>query len=268
MESFIVLYKSMENRESTEMLGYHFFSAIASKFKNNGNDDLFSHKQSGFRPVTLSRLCLMPADQSDFTAFFTPGDTAVRKGDIFGFRISFLQDGLSNTFFSGLRGAPVSLISSMNFRLIGALGPGEHPLCARATPDEIRSSDFSSIRLRFLTPTGFNRSGLQISVPLPELVFKSLLSKWNDFVFPGEWTDFEPALNSVRMEKFALRTQPVWLKKQSIYRGCLGYCEYSFNHLEQVQRKMLSAMSAFSYFAGVGYKTSQGMGQVFPEILS
>lgn len=267
MESFIVLCQSMLNGEISEMQGYQFFSAVASRFKGDGNNDLFSHMQSGVRPITLSRLCRMPANRSDCTAFFTPGESSIRKGETFGFRVSFLQEGLSDTFFKHLGDDPLSLSSSMKFRPIGVLSPGEHPLCARSAPAEIKSSDYSSLRLRFLSSTGFNRSGLQISVPLPELVFKSLLNKWNELISKEDWIDSELDFSSVRMEKFALQSQPVWLKKQSVYRGCVGNCEYSFAHLEEVQRRVVSAMSTFSYFAGVGYKTSQGMGQVLPEII-
>jgi len=267
MESYLVVCESLKNASTSEVSGYHIFSAFAANFRGGVVSDPFPHNLSVLRPVVLSRLYRMPKDDSDFMGFFAADTLPLRKGDRFGFRVSFLKDGLAGGFFREIYEKEFRPGQSMIFRPVQVLGPGEHTLCGKAAPDDIRSSDFSALRLRFLSPTGFNRSGLQIPVPLPELVFKSLLKKWQTFVSTGEWSSLEDSFRTVRMEKFSLQSQPVWLKKQSVYRGCLGFCEYTFHHLAEDERKAVSALGAFSYYAGVGYKTSQGMGQVFPEIL-
>ena len=268
MQTCIVVCESLENASSSEVSGYHVFSALAAKFAGRGSPDPFSHARSSLRPVVMSRLYRMAKDHSDFTEFFAPDTLPLRKGDLFGFRVSFLKEGLADGILKKLREETLRLGKGMVFRPVQVLGPGEHTLCGSSAPGDIRSSDFSALRLRFLSPTGFNRSGLQIPVPLPELVFKSLLKKWQTFVSQEEWSSLEDSVGTVRMEKFSLQSQPVWLKKQSVYRGCLGFCEYTFHHLAEDERKAVSALGAFSYYAGVGYKTSQGMGQVFPEVLS
>ena len=102
-------------------------------------------------------------------------------------------------------------------------------------------------------------------LPLPEIVYHGLLQKWRAWVSESEWPGIEESFPSIRIEKFAIKSQPVWLKKDTVFRGAVGYCEYSFRHLKEDIRAAVAALSMFSFFAGVGYKTAQGMGQVFPE---
>ena len=102
-------------------------------------------------------------------------------------------------------------------------------------------------------------------LPLPEIVYHGLLQKWRAWVSEFEWPGVEESFPSIRLEKFAIKSQPVRLKKDTVFRGAVGYCEYSFRHLKEDVRAAVAALSMFSFFAGVGYKTAQGMGQVFPE---
>lgn len=267
MESYLMLCRSIEDSPTSEVGGYSVFSSLSSRFTEKDVPDLFSHDDSGLRPISVSRLYRMPEEKNDISAFFGTDDKPLRRGDMFGFRVAFLREGLSRPFFNYFGEKPFFLGKGRFFQPVDVLGPGTHPLCRTTCPDELRNRGFNAFRLRFLSPTGFSRNGLQIPVPIPELVFKSLLKKWQSFVSSGEWNGVESSFGSVRMEKFSLQSQPVWLKKQSVFRGCLGYCEYSFHHLESEVRRAVSALSLFSFFGGVGYKTAQGMGQVFPEAL-
>lgn len=267
MESYLMLCRSIEDSPTSEVGGYSVFSSLSSRFTEKDVPDLFSHDDSGLRPISVSRLYRMPEEKNDISAFFGTDDKPLRRGDMFGFRVAFLREGLSRPFFDHFGEKPLFLGKGRFFQPMEVLGPGFHPLCRKTSPDELRNSGFNAFRLSFLSPTGFSRNGLQIPVPIPELVFKSLLKKWQSFVSSGEWNGVESSFGSVRMEKFSLQSQPVWLKKQSVFRGCLGYCEYSFHHLDSEVRRAVSALSLFSFFGGVGYKTAQGMGQVFPEAL-
>lgn len=57
---------------------------------------------------------------------------------------------------------------------------------------------------------------------------------------------------------FELKTYSVQLKKSEI--GSEGWVTYLFP--DQEQAKIASVLSQFAFFAGVGRKTSMGMGQV------
>lgn len=264
MQSCIIVYESLDEGPPADASGYHIFSALAALFRDECGEDPFSHLGQGLRPVAASRLCRLQGPGSGIEEFFAPDRKPVKKGDLFGVRISFLKDGLAEAILPRLAAGSLNA-ASMPLRPVKILSPGEHPLCGKSSAAELKNREAPAVRLRFLTPTGFSRSGLQIALPLPELVFQSLLNKWNSLVSPGEWEGMEKAFPSIRMEKFDIRSSPVVLKKNSVFRGCLGYCEYTFHHLDGEIRRAVSALAGFSFYAGVGYKTTQGMGQVLPE---
>lgn len=114
-----------------------------------------------------------------------------------------------------------------------------------------------SIILNFLSPTSFKQQK-QIQLFLtPELVFNSLLRKWNNFApndlhFPEiQWegivTAFDLKTHALKMEGGA-------------ELGSQGWVKYKFCNSEQA--KIASILSQFAFYAGVGRKTTMGMGQV------
>jgi CRISPR-associated endoribonuclease Cas6 len=123
---------------------------------------------------------------------------------------------------------------------------------------------------RFLSPTGFKRDNRQIFLPLPELVFGSLLRKWRALLEPGAWSGVENALPRIEIQSYRIQSHAVKLKADAgrksdrILRGFTGETEYSFRALTGTECEALSALSFFAFFAGVGYKTSQGMGEALP----
>lgn len=120
----------------------------------------------------------------------------------------------------------------------------------------IYSPTMNDIQLKFLSPTSFKqKQGIQ-TFPLPELVFNSLRRKWNYFApeelhFPEiEWTALVSA--------YDLKTHALKLKNSSEI-GCQGWVKYHF--CEPEQARIASILANFAFFAGVGRKTTMGMGQ-------
>lgn len=266
LKSFLVLCESLCDA-SNEANGYNLLSALASKLKRQGILDVFSHEENA-PPYVVSNILQISASPRDYAGMFKRRSTFLRRGERFAFRVSFLSDAASETFLDHLGTEELRLAPDIRFRPVALIPPGEHALCADFDSSDMRDHTFASCRLRFLSPTGFNRNGLQIAVPLPELVFGSLLGKWRSFVSDSDWSGVEEFFPGVRMEKFAFESRSVRLKNKSVFRGSVGYCDYFFDHLPPEGREALSALALFSFFAGIGYKTAQGMGQVFPESLS
>ena len=111
------------------------------------------------------------------------------------------------------------------------------------------------IELQFLSPTSFKQAqGIQ-PFPLPELVFGSLLRRWNVFApvelqFPAvEWKGFTAA--------YELKTHALKMKGGAEIGSC-GWVRYEF----PVELAAIATVLAhFACFAGVGRKTAMGMGQ-------
>lgn len=114
------------------------------------------------------------------------------------------------------------------------------------------------IELEFCSPTSFRQQGTQELFPQPNLVFGSLLRKWNSFS-PVLLSD--ELLNAkIYTSKYRLKTELVDFGNYKIV-GCIGNCTYQIakdqpSHI----RKMLHTLAAFANIAAVGYKTSMGLG--------
>jgi CRISPR-associated endoribonuclease Cas6 len=138
-----------------------------------------------------------------------------------------------------------------------------------------QSAATRSWRLRLVTPLTFrtdSTTGAPRAIPLPtaELVFGSLLSRWEHFADPGL---LDPAVAAtvsehVALADFELRASRHLVKGPDICElGAKGWVRY-----EAVQAKLLSpavlrgvtALVNFAAFAGVGDRTTKGMGCVLP----
>ncbi len=114
-----------------------------------------------------------------------------------------------------------------------------------------------TIELQFLSPTSFKQGQRIQPFPLPELVFGSLLRRWNSFApaalqFPVlEWQGLTCA--------YDLKTQVLHLKGGAEI-GTTGWVRYEFPNPEQA--KVATTLAHFASLAGVGRKTGMGMGQV------
>jgi CRISPR-associated endoribonuclease Cas6 len=112
------------------------------------------------------------------------------------------------------------------------------------------------ISLQFISPTSFKQSQIIQPFPLPELVFNSLLRRWNAFApdtlkLPAmEWQGMTTACE--------IRTKTLKIKANHEI-GSIGWVRYRFP-VEQAQ--IATTLAYFAEFAGVGRKTAMGMGQV------
>jgi CRISPR-associated endoribonuclease Cas6 len=114
----------------------------------------------------------------------------------------------------------------------------------------------NTIELEFLSPTSFKQSQIIQPFPLPELVFSSLWRKWNAFA-PKELQ-----LPEVEWQGFtaAYELQTVALKMKGVAEiGAKGWVRYQF--INSTQAQIATTLAHFAFFAGVGRKTSMGMGQ-------
>lgn len=121
-----------------------------------------------------------------------------------------------------------------------------------------RTKSSSSFTLQFLTPTSFRQLGRQILFPLPEKVFKSLLNRWNahsPLKYP-EGVEYD----QINVSRYELRTG-IWEFERYKIAGCLGNCTYLLPKLwPEHARHHVCVLAAFAGLAGVGYKTTMGMG--------
>jgi CRISPR-associated endoribonuclease Cas6 len=121
---------------------------------------------------------------------------------------------------------------------------------AQTTPQEV-------IELRFLSPTSFKQGRLVQPFPLPELVFAGLLRRWN--LFAPEALHFPSVTWQGLVSAFNLKTHALKMEGGAEI-GSVGWVRYRFPDPEQA--KIAAILAHFACFAGVGRKTTMGMGQV------
>ncbi|BAZ07920.1 CRISPR-associated endoribonuclease Cas6 [Calothrix sp. NIES-3974] len=115
------------------------------------------------------------------------------------------------------------------------------------------------ISLSFATPTAFRQGKYDTTLPTRESVFNSLLSRWNKY--SGiEFTKVN--LESVFPSFINIHTEIV-ADSRSKFIGIVGEVSYRImGDIEAMEIKRINALADFAIFAGVGRKTTMGMGMV------
>ncbi len=120
------------------------------------------------------------------------------------------------------------------------------------------------VELLFATPTAFKAGDLDLPLPVPRLVFGGLLRKWNAFSpCPLEMSPQEIE------RKVALAEARTWTKAfydgRSHIVGFVGRARFrALRGSSPELVRAVNALTQFSFFAGVGRKTTHGMGLTIP----
>lgn len=148
------------------------------------------------------------------------------------------------------------------------LAPAEHPWAGESSYRQLMSARLVQtapprrLRLRLASPTGFRSAEKQQPFPLPELVFGSLLERWNSFspmAFPAEVRRF--AAECLGVSAFNLRTRSARLKEGGLRIGCVGEVTFTALNYDRYWMSLLHTLAAFAFFSGVGASTPLGFGQ-------
>jgi CRISPR-associated endoribonuclease Cas6 len=118
------------------------------------------------------------------------------------------------------------------------------------------------ITLDFASPTAFKSGGVHVPVPMPGLVFGSLLDRWNacsPISLPDDVRAY--AEECVAISRYHLQSAPVKNKQGSVIIGGAGQVTYSILEEDAYGLAALHLLADFALFSGVGVKTTSGMGQ-------
>lgn len=119
-----------------------------------------------------------------------------------------------------------------------------------------------SVTIEFVSPTTFKSKEMQVPVPMPGLVFGSLLDRWNALsavTLPDDFRLF--AEEAVAISYHHLRTEVVQHKQGSLLIGAVGKVTYRALSDDIYWLACLNILADFAFYSGVGAKTSTGLGQ-------
>lgn len=118
------------------------------------------------------------------------------------------------------------------------------------------------LRLAFAAPTTFKQNGMSLPVPLPDLVFGSLVDRWNAYspvALAPEVRDY--ARDAVALGRYDLRSISLPSKNGRPVIGAKGAAQYTAVRYDRYWMSLLGLLADFALYAGVGRYTSTGMGQ-------
>lgn len=148
--------------------------------------------------------------------------------------------------------------------------PAVHPWAACTSYEELsapwllaRQPPSSRLSLHLASPTAFKSGSKAQPFPLPELVFGSLLDKWNAYApvaLPEETRRF--AAECLAVGRFKLYTRSASFKSEGAFKfGAVGTLTYAALNRDRYWLSVISLLADFAQFAGVGVSTTMGMGQ-------
>jgi CRISPR-associated endoribonuclease Cas6 len=121
------------------------------------------------------------------------------------------------------------------------------------------------LTLQFATPTAFSNGDKRFELlPHPKRVWESLVRVWNRYAPAVLAVDKMPLTSfleeSVLVSDHQLDTATLHYPKHT-QKGFLGICTYEMDAGDP-RAGQVAALAGFARYAGVGYKTTMGMGQV------
>ncbi|MEH2115569.1 CRISPR-associated endoribonuclease Cas6 [Nostoc sp.] len=117
----------------------------------------------------------------------------------------------------------------------------------------------SSINLSFSTPTAFRQGQYDSTLPTRESVFNSLLSRWNKY---SGIELSQIAIESIFPSFVNIHTE-ILADSRSKFIGIIGEVTYKIlGAVEPIQIKQINALTDFALYAGIGRKTTMGMGMI------
>jgi CRISPR-associated endoribonuclease Cas6 len=119
---------------------------------------------------------------------------------------------------------------------------------------------YDGITLQFATPTSFKQGDTNTLFPIPRLVFKGYLEKWNKY----SGIEINDSLldrieGSFILSHYNLKTLP-FSDGRAVVPGFTGISTFKIKDRDKEFLKNVNLLADFSFFAGTGRKTTHGMG--------
>jgi CRISPR-associated endoribonuclease Cas6 len=181
-------------------------------------------------------------------------------------RISLLDEVL----FSKLTGLWLNLnpdrafhLGSANLYITSILGTPQssQPWSNFATYQQIfdRASETErNITFHLATPTAFRQGKYDSPLPTRDNVFKSLCDRWNTY---SEIPISPEIIEYIFPSRFEIKTEVVKNYDTHSFIGCVGEIGYRIlGDASPETIKQINALADFAMFAGIGRKTTMGMG--------
>jgi len=232
------------------------------------------HDQQSVKPYTVSGL---QQYSPHLELLRRPKDLELSLQQLYWFRVTSLEPGLSKFLLTDfIQNLPTELdILERPFELVKVISSQEqHAGAGISSYEELLSLSLSpktqrinnKISLYFHALTTFKSAGRSLPLPLPVQTFSSLATRWNTYSpIPLDPALFNFVEDDVSISGYDIQSELAMMEgsnkgpKLVCFRG---WCEYTSFAKDSEWTQSLHLLSHFAFFSGVGYKTTQGFGQV------
>jgi CRISPR-associated endoribonuclease Cas6 len=218
------------------------------------------------KPKTRSQSPITNYQSPNYQSLITNYQSPIPPSTPCWWRITLLDEVL----FSKLTGLWLNLNPDRAFHLGSAdlyinsiLGTPQssQPWANFATYQQIydRASDTEkTIAFHLATPTAFRQGKYDSPLPTRENVFKSLCDRWNTY---SEIPINSEIIEYIFPSRFDIKTEVVKNYDTHSFIGCVGEIGYRIlGDAAPEAIKQINALADFAMFAGIGRKTTMGMG--------
>lgn len=222
------------------------------------------HDGDGPKPITCSGL---------LNGRVFRDSMAIRAGEPYYLRVTGLTPLVSQALEAALLATPPTTwtLADHEFTVLGVCcNADEEPWSGRTTYETLAATQLlqagslpRKASLIFHSPTSFQSKGMHIPVPMPNLVFGSLVDRWNTFspiTLSPEVRRFGEEM--VALSSYQLESQVVVQKGGSPLIGGVGRATYTALGGDRYWLATMQMLADFALYSGVGVKTTIGMGQV------
>lgn len=148
--------------------------------------------------------------------------------------------------------------------------PARHGWSGRTTYETLAAAQLMradqldrQVTLEFAAPTSFKSKEMTLPVPLPGLVFGSLVERWNAFspiVLSPEMRRYGEEVMAI--SRYKLESRAVGQKGDGLRIGAVGQMTYRALGGDRYWLGVMNMLAEFALYSGVGVQTTTGMGQV------
>ncbi|HEY9801802.1 MAG TPA: CRISPR-associated endoribonuclease Cas6 [Leptolyngbyaceae cyanobacterium] len=239
-----------------------FLTLISSVDKALGD---YLHSANADKAFTLSPLQIQRQQKPNYYTLQFVHQKLIPAGIPCWWRVSLLDDTLFNKLtplWLNLNPENPWHLGSANLYItrIQVTPQSTQPWANACTYEQLyeQASDSDrNLNLAFATPVSFRQGGYDTVLPAKESVFNSLVSRWN------KYSGIEIAnisLESVYPSAFNIKTEVV-SNYESKFIGCVGTISYRIlGDVEPLAIKQMNTLANFALYAGLGRKTTMGMG--------
>lgn len=226
------------------------------------------HDRDAPQPFTLSPLNGLPEPQG--------GEFRLRQGFECWLRVTLAGEMMFKVLIEWLlrthaHTQPTLRLGAVTFGVAEVLTtPGSHPWAGYADAAELatRARADDTLAFEFATPFGFSLGQNRIEImPRADLLFGGLHKKWQQWSrlpLPGigdQELDYKWLRESVLVSEWQMQSRMLRMG-QRLQIGSVGTVQFKLFERDAAIRRALNALADFAFYAGVGRKTAQGMGQV------